>query len=95
MRSKSTLTPSTSDSAAAHLTVRWVALVCLERGTIRQAATTALLVGTLLAFINHGSEIISGHLAWSWISPMLLSYVVPYCVATSGIVQGRWQASNR
>ncbi len=95
MSSKRTSTPPKSGSTNDRLTVKWVADVCLERATIRQATSTALLVGTLLAFINHGSEIIAEHLAWSWIAPMLLSYVVPYCVATSGIVQGRWQAKHR
>ncbi len=94
MSSKSTPIPPEASNTHEHLTVKWVTDVCLERSTIRQSASTALLVGTLLAFINHGGDLLSGHLSWSWIAPMLLSYVVPYCVATSGIVQGRWLAQH-
>ena len=44
----------------------------------------ALLVGTVLAFINHYDAIISGSLSTAGVVQILVTYAVPYCVATFG-----------
>jgi hypothetical protein len=52
---------------------------------------TALVVGTILAFINHWMDILSGQFSPRWIVPMLITYLVPFMVATYGQVQGKRQ----
>lgn len=84
-----------TSARATRPTLRCVVWMCLERRTRRQATRTALIVGTLLAVINHGGDMFSGHLAWQWVVPTLLTYLVPYGVAMSGIVQGKIAAGER
>lgn len=64
---------------------------CTERDTLLRSLKTALVIGTILALINHGQQLLSGQFAPSWIVPMLLTYLVPFCVATYGQVQGKRQ----
>ncbi len=49
---------------------------------IRRACLTSLIVGTLLAAINHGVEIVSLNVDAVRGLRIGLTYVVPYCVAT-------------
>ncbi len=59
-------------------------------GTPKKAAMTALIVGTILAVINHGDVILAGE-----VPPMakiLMTYCVPYCVTTWGAVTGKLSA---
>lgn len=64
---------------------------CLERDTVVRSTRTALVVGSILAVINHGQEMLSGQLSPRWIVPMLVTYLVPFSVATFGQVQGKRQ----
>ena len=64
-------------------------------GTPRKAVLTALVVGTLLTAINHGETILHG----SFPPPLkvILTYCVPYCVATWGAMTGKlaqWRVHN-
>jgi hypothetical protein len=65
------------------------ATVCLrcaafDRGMLKRAVATAIVVGTILLTINHGDLILSGvwpsSLAWK----MPLTYTVPFVVSMSG-----------
>jgi len=71
--------------------VRDLAVYCLERDTLVHSIRTALVVGTLLALINHAADLLAGQLSARWLIPMLLSYVVPFGVATYGQVHGKRQ----
>ena len=55
---------------------------------LRTSILTALLVGTVLVVINQGAAIardgLTGGIAWR----VALTYLVPFCVATSGSVAG-------
>ncbi|MEM8631190.1 MAG: nitrate/nitrite transporter NrtS [Pseudomonadota bacterium] len=51
-------------------------------GTPRRAFFTALVVGTILTLINHGDTALAGQLPP--LAKILLTYCVPYCVATWG-----------
>jgi hypothetical protein len=56
-----------------------------EKGTITASAKVALLVGSILALINHGDRIFlhgSMH-ALDWVK-VAVTYCVPFCVATYG-----------
>ncbi|HEY7835142.1 MAG TPA: nitrate/nitrite transporter NrtS [Ktedonobacterales bacterium] len=64
---------------------------CLERDTLARSLKTALVVGTILALINHGQQLLLGQFAPSWVVPMLVTYLVPFSVATYGQVQGKRQ----
>ncbi len=64
---------------------------CLERDTLVRSAKTALVVGTILALINHGQEMLAGALSAQWVIPMVVTYLVPLSVATYGQVQGKRQ----
>ena len=62
---------------------------CLERATLLFAMKLALVVGTILALINHGQAIISGHLTFDQLIPILITYCVPFSVSMYSQVQGK------
>ena len=47
----------------------------------------SLIVGTVLAMINHGPAILEGSLNQERIFQIALTYIVPYCVATFSSVK--------
>jgi hypothetical protein len=64
---------------------------CLERPTLLFSLKMALIVGTLLAVINHGEAIVTGHFTSDRLLPMLLTYCVPFSVAMYSQIQGKRQ----
>ena len=57
---------------------------CYKKITIISATKAALVVGTILALINHYDAIFAGNLTRTNIFQIILSYFVPYCTATYG-----------
>ena len=55
-----------------------------ERGTVVRSLKVALIVGTALNLINQGDAMINGGPVN--VFKCLLTYAVPYCVATYGAV---------
>ncbi len=49
---------------------------------VRRSVLTALIVGSILAAINHGMEIVTLNVDTVRIFRIGLTYVVPYCVST-------------
>src|SRR5712692_406265 len=64
---------------------------CLERATLLFSIKMALVVGTLLAVINHGQAIVTGHFTSDRLFPLLLTYCVPFTVAMYSQIQGKRQ----
>lgn len=62
-----------------------------EGDTLSRSIKTALVVGSILGVINHGQDILSGPFSWHWVIPLLVTYLVPFSVATFGQVQGKRQ----
>jgi hypothetical protein len=54
----------------------------IRREIVRRAVRTALLVGSVLAAINHGPELVTGTVSARRWFQICLTYLVPYCVAT-------------
>jgi hypothetical protein len=50
-------------------------------GAQARAIRTSLVVGSLLALINHGDHIFAGTLNGDAMLKIVLTYAVPYCVA--------------
>ena len=67
---------------------------CLERATLLFSIKMALVVGTLLAVINHGQAIVTGHFTADRLLPLLLTYCVPFAVAMYSQVQGKRQRDH-
>ena len=64
----------------------WLA-VAWQASVRRRALKVALIVGSILAVINHGDVVLSGQAtATVWIK-VALTFLVPYCVATFASVQ--------
>jgi hypothetical protein len=64
----------------------WLA-VALEASVRKRALKVAFIVGSILAVINHGDVVLSGQAtATVWIK-IVLTFLVPYCVATFASVQ--------
>jgi hypothetical protein len=64
-------------------------------GTPKKAVLTAMVVGTILAAINHGDVILAGDFPSVW--KVGLTYCVPYCVTTWGAITGKraqWRLQN-
>ncbi len=56
----------------------------IAKTTIYRSIKVALVVGTILAFINHIDAIVLGNLTKSNIIQIFITYLVPYSVATFG-----------
>ena len=66
---------------------------CVSDGVPRRSFVVAVIVGTILNLINQGDALLSGaHLNFTKI---ILTFAVPYCVATYGAVSYRTQAEPR
>ena len=57
-----------------------------------RAIKVALIVGTILALINHGDVIFSGNLTLVCIAKMLLTYCVPYTVSSVTATMAKMEA---
>ena len=68
-----------------------IAGFCCTEGIPRRSASVMLVVGTILNLINQGDALLgSGRIN---IAKLLLTYAVPYCVATYGAVSYRYRAA--
>lgn len=68
---------------------------CVEADTLLRSAKVALVVGTVLALINHGQQALTGRFTADWVIPMLVTYLVPFSVATYGQAQGKRQRDRQ
>ncbi|HYK86576.1 MAG TPA: nitrate/nitrite transporter NrtS [Ktedonobacteraceae bacterium] len=73
------------------INLRTILAYCTERDTLVRSIKTALVIGTILAIINHGQDLLTGHFSPQWVVPMLITYLVPFTVATYGQIQGKRQ----
>ena len=66
-----------------------------DRGILRRSIVTCLIVGSLLAVINHGDELIRGEFDSTMAWQIGLTFLVPFIVATlSGAAAIRGRASD-
>ena len=49
---------------------------------LRRAIRVALIIGTILLVINHGDELLSGHVTAVVVAKIALTYLVPFSVST-------------
>jgi hypothetical protein len=61
--------------------------IALSNEVVVTALKLSLLVGTVLALINHGAEILQGTLTKGNIYQIALTYLVPYSVSTYSSVK--------
>ena len=83
--------PSSSKPAPSRTRPRSLIAYSLERDTLLFSLKTALVVGTLLAVINHGQALLTGHFAPGELLPLCLTYCVPFAVAMYSQIQGKRQ----
>jgi len=64
--------------------------MALSKSTKVTSFKAALVVGTILALINYGDRFLlrTGMASWDWVK-VAITYCVPYCVATYGVVSAR------
>ena len=63
-----------------------VPAVCLYPGHLRKTVAVALIVGTVLFFINQFDVMLAGHATTlTWLK-VALTYVVPFCVSNYGVL---------
>ena len=55
---------------------------------VKSSIKVSLIVGTVLALINHGPAIVQMSLSSDRVVQILLTYLVPYSVSTYSAVQG-------
>lgn len=58
-----------------------------SRGVVLSALKIALVVGSILALINHGGDIFTLNLTAVGVSQIFLTYMVPYSVSTYSSVR--------
>jgi len=66
---------------------------CVSDGVPWRSFVVAVIVGTILNLINQGDALLSG--GPLNFTKIILTFVVPYCVATYGAVSYRAQAGPR
>ncbi len=69
-----------SEAASADVTI------AVSKPASVRSTKTALVVGTILALINHGQQMLGGRFSADWVIPMLLTYLVPFCVSGAGFL---------
>ena len=87
LKSAETITMNTGMQAESNQDPPSFSQMALGDGTPRKAFLTALVVGTVLAAINHGDTIMLGE--WPSLVKIFLTYCVPYCVTTWGAITGK------
>lgn len=65
---------------------------CFSEGVPRRSLAVALVVGTILNLINQGDALLAGRDLDA--AKALLTFLVPYCVATYGAVSYRLRVSR-
>ena len=61
--------------------------IALEPSVVRRALKMMVVVGCVLAAINHGDSLLTGAMtATAWVK-VVLTFAVPYCVSTISSVQ--------
>ena len=65
---------------------------CVSDGVPRRSFVVALIVGTILNLINQGDVLFGG--GQVDLTKILLTFAVPYCVATYGAVSYRLNISR-
>ena len=74
--------------------VKFAASVFFSRKVIKRSGIVALIVGTILAFINHGDAILSSNLTpVCWIK-MIATCFVPYTVSSVTAVLTAFEVRN-
>jgi hypothetical protein len=84
-----------ADRGASMSRLSQICLYCVSDGVPRRSFVVALFVGAILNLINQGDALFGhGHLN---LMKIILTFVVPYCVATYGAVSFRikWAAHTR
>jgi hypothetical protein len=67
--------------------------ILFERGIVRRSLVLAAVVGTILNLINQGDALLGGTHLVAW--KIVLTYCVPYCVASYGAVTARLEMMKR
>lgn len=55
---------------------------CLDTPVLKRSLVISIIVGTILIAINQGDAILAGEMPVIW--KIVLTYIVPFCVATYG-----------
>ncbi len=90
-KNKCSIIPPSSESTPSRTRPRSLIAYCLERDTLLFSLKMALVVGTLLAAINHGQALLTGHFTPGELLPACLTYCVPFAVSMYSQVQGKRQ----
>jgi hypothetical protein len=61
--------------------------LAFSRQVVSRATRIAFIVGTILAFINHGDKILAMSLSGQDLFKVILTYLVPYGVSTWSAVR--------
>ncbi len=69
--------------------------LALSRTVVAAAIKVAILVGTVLAFINHGSDLMQMNITLEQVFKITITYLVPYCVSTYSSVRAIQSLSNK
>ena len=60
--------------------------IASQREVVKRSLKTSLIVGSLLAMINHGDALLALNMPLDRVIKMALTYIVPYLVSTSASI---------
>ena len=70
-------------------------VIARRPSVVKRAVRIAVVVGFVLAIINHGNMLISGQISWEIVCKIFVTFCVPYCVSTySSVLAVRESASG-
>jgi hypothetical protein len=69
--------------------------IAMRPDIVNRSYKIALIVGTILAILNHGDKLLLLQLAYLDIGKILLTYAVPYCVSTYSSVKNEQHQFNK
>lgn len=75
-------------------TPREAAALFLRGATVRTAAPTAVVVGTVLSSVNQGTVVIDGSVSAATWARIAVNYLVPFLVASLGWLSARRVAAE-
>lgn len=61
--------------------------IASSRSVVGRATKVALIVGWILALINHGDSVLNGSADYTTALKIVLTFIVPYCVSTFSSVR--------
>ncbi|WED27295.1 nitrate/nitrite transporter NrtS [Vibrio sp. DW001] len=84
-----------STNMSERITIKDVLNTAKQPSILKRSTKVALIVGTILMFINHGDAIFAGELESARLGKIIITYFVPFLVSTQASVTATLHAMKQ